>query len=372
MAERAQVKDEQDTTPRRHRHRTWAGALRGEYSAAQGQWGFFCPVWHTGQAVKAWAGAFRLTEDARWLDAARRGAEFIARNQVDDSHNDDDGLILAYEDEPDKVNTSAILECLDGWLELDAVTGEGRYAARFARAVDWVARKAWLRGEGLFLDLYDPAAKAFVPHAYGAKGRPLLDDGIFLKAQRATGRSEFAGTFLETANRLLADESPAGNWVCYRPCNAATGSIHPRHAYWWGYPMFLAYDLSGEARYLDCALRACRWYAQAQRRDGGLFRGTYIDFNTDSFGHATSGLACALTMWAEADARTGKNEFTDCLARGLKYCLSLQFTEVRDENLKGAILEKVLPPNGSDRLPYHIRDLGTIFFVQAVARLLGG
>jgi hypothetical protein len=33
-------------------------------------------------------------------------------------------------------------------------------------------------------------------------------------------------------------------------------------------------------------------------------------------------------------------------------------------------LERVNPPNGSDRLPYHLRDLGTIFFVQAAARLL--
>ena len=43
---------------------------------------------------------------------------------------------------------------------------------------------------------------------------------------------------------------------------------------------------------------------------------------------------------------------------------------MRDPNLKGAILEKVLPPDGTDRLPYHLRDLGTTFFVQAASRSL--
>ena len=34
-------------------HQHWRGALRGEYRASTRQWDFFCPVWHTGQAVKA-------------------------------------------------------------------------------------------------------------------------------------------------------------------------------------------------------------------------------------------------------------------------------------------------------------------------------
>ncbi|MEX2756812.1 MAG: alpha-ketoacid dehydrogenase subunit beta, partial [Candidatus Sigynarchaeota archaeon] len=42
-------------------------------------------------------------------------------------------------------------------------------------------------------------------------------------------------------------------------------------------------------------------------------------------------------------------------------------------NLRGPVSGdpgKVLPPDGSDRNPYHIRDLGTIFFIQAVSAYL--
>ncbi|NLG28632.1 MAG: hypothetical protein GX557_12030, partial [Chloroflexi bacterium] len=35
----------------RHAHTHWRGAIMGEYSVKDRQWGFFCPVWHTGQAV---------------------------------------------------------------------------------------------------------------------------------------------------------------------------------------------------------------------------------------------------------------------------------------------------------------------------------
>jgi hypothetical protein len=48
----------------------------------------------------------------------------------------------------------------------------------------------------------------------------------------------------------------------------------------------------------------------------------------------------------------------------------MQFVEPSDPNLKGCILEKVLEPDGTDRSPYYIRDLGTIFFAQAAAQLL--
>jgi hypothetical protein len=50
--------------------------------------------------------------------------------------------------------------------------------------------------------------------------------------------------------------------------------------------------------------------------------------------------------------------------------MRVQFTNPSDENLRGAILEKILPPDGTDASPYHLRDLGTIFFVQAAALML--
>lgn len=365
----AQVKSHDDPVAKRHRQLSWTGAIKGEYAAATRTWSFFCPVWHTGQAVKALTMAYQVTGNQAWLDGAARGAAFIANNTLPTA-TPGESVILAYEDHPDKLNTSAVLECLDGLRLLDQVK-PGPYGELFLQGAQWVTNRAWLRGEGLFQDLYDPATLTFIPKAYaGQIGRPLLDDGTLLHAFRRNGNPDCRNAFFETADRLLRDEFPEGNWINYSPCSRTRGVIHPRHAYWWGYPMFMAYAESGERKYLDCALRACRWYARAQRRDGGLLRGTYLDFSTDSFGHATSGIAAAMTMFLQAMQMTGSDEFREPLRKALQFCLNMQFTRPADPNLRGAILEKVLPPDGTDRNPYHIRDLGTIFFAQAAAALL--
>ncbi len=331
----------------------WRGAVRGEYNAATREWGCLCPIWHTGQAVKALV-------LAGYKQEARFCAEFILANQRSD------GLILAFEDHPDAVNTSAILESLDGLLHLQEPDCDQAVIA----ALEWVAANAWVPDKGHFNDLYAPADNAFRFQVRASQGRPLLDDAMFIKGWRLTGKQHFLDIALATAETLLADEGPPGNWLKYIPCNAERGNIHPRHAYWWGLPMLEVYRETGDQRHRDAFLRAITWYRQALRRDGGIFRGTYTDFNTDSFGHATSGAACAAIAFLRYREETGDQSINQHLNRALNFCLKMQFTKASDPNLQGAILEKILPPDGSDRLPYHLRDLGTIFFIQAAAQYL--
>lgn len=346
----------------------WNGAIRGEYLVAARQWDSFCPVWHTGQAVKALVLAAGALDRPEWLEAARFSAEFILQNRV--TAGADSGLILAYEDHPDKVNTSAVLESLDGLFHLSAATGDPRYREAAVAALRWCMSKAWDADAQVFNDVYDVAGKRFLFGVHASQGRPLLDDAVFLQGWRLTGDEAFKNVAVRTAETLLRDESPPGNWVNYIPCNRANGNIHPRHAYWWGMPMSDVYDATGDERFLACFSRAVDWYRQALRRDGGIIRNTYTDFNTDSFGHATSGAACAVIVFLKHFARTGDRGILEYARRGLDYCMRMQFTKPDDPNLKGCILEKILPPDGTDRSPYHVRDLGTIFFIQAAARML--
>lgn len=366
----AQVRAESDVTAAmrgRHAHPAWVGAIRGEYRVSTAEWSFFCPIWHTGQAVRALVAADEVLGGG-WLDAATRGADFILANQWADGP--DRGLILGFEDHGDKVNISAILECLDGLLVLSQRTGLPRYREAALAAVDWIQRKAVIAETGLVLDLYAPATASFVPNAYRTEGRPLAEDAIFLKAHQLTGRADHLRTAVAIANRLLADEGPPGNWVKYSPCDPATGATHPRHAYWWGRPMLALYQHTGDERYRDAFSRSCEWYVRALRRDGGLIRNTYTDFTSDSFGHATSGVGGAALMFLDAMAALGRADLAAHLERALSYCMMMQFTRPRDPNLVGCVLEKVLPPDGTDASPYQIRDLGTIFFAQAMAQYL--
>ncbi len=350
------------------------GAFRGEYVAGTGKWDVFCPVWHGGQAVKALALAYIALGDERYLQAARDGAEFILRAQITDESHPDFGLIRAYEDS--NINTSAILECLDGLFSLTEITGETRYLNAAVHALQWVQKRMFIPIEGLFRDDYSEErgildrASFMSAEVFPQPGRPLLDDGVFLKGYEATGDEHLRQVALATARRLLRDEQPEGNWINYPPANPVTGSIHPRQAFWWGRPMWMVYEDTGEMRFLDCCRRSAQWYVQAMRSDGGMFRDTYRDWRTPSFGQATSGIACAAILWHDLISRYGDEQWIEPLQRALGFCRSMQFTNVTDDNLSGAILEKVLPPNGSDSSPYYLRDVGTTFYLQALCMVL--
>jgi hypothetical protein len=360
---------EQNSHKLEHQH--WRGALRGEYRASTRQWDFFCPVWHTGQAIKSLVWAAQALNCPDLLAAARLGAEFIGSARVADQSSPHYGLIFGFEDFGDKSSTSAVLEAVEGlWLLSDAA-GDARYGEWANAAAAWEARNSYL-GNGLFRDQFDVKRWSYMPARDGDKkpGRPLNDDAILLKAALRGASPNLRAIFYEVAERLLRDEDPPGNWINYGPCNASTGMIHPRQAYWWGRPMIDAYRDSHDPRYLACARRAGQWYQNAMRLDGGLFRGTRRDFRTDSFSHATSGVACAVLLWEELWKETHEDAWLESIRTGLDFCRTMQFRNVSDPNLKGALIEGVEAPDGTDASPYYVRDLATIFFVQAVSRLL--
>ena len=343
----------------------WNGAIQGEYSVASKQWNCLCPIWHTGQAVKALVMAAETLNKPELLENAKFNASFIMQNRI--TEGKDKGLIMAFEDHPDKVNISAILESIDGLFFLSNATGDVTYQKAAIDALYWVKNNAWQSGKKLFNDIYEPSSKKFMFGVRGSQGRLLLDDAVFLKGWKLTGDDSFKQIAIETAERLLTNEDPPGNWIKYIPCNIENGNIHPRHAYWWGMPMLDVYKATDDERFLQCFFRSVEWYKKALRKDGGFFRGTYTDFNTDSFGHATSGTACAVISFLKYYEHTGDKTIVEYIERGLDYCMQMQFTNPDDQNLKGAILEKMIFPDGTDHTPYHIRDLGTIFFVQAAS-----
>ena len=343
----------------------WNGAIRGEYLSSQRKWDSYCPVWHTGQAVKAFVMAAEALEEPVLLDHAAAAAEFILAMQFDKGI--DAGLIPAYEAEPGKVNTSAILEALDGLFMLSDAMGNERYAACAVKALEWIARRARLPGQGKFVDIYSPGMGKFLEHDHACQNRPLLDDAVFLKGWRRSGNGEFRQIALETAETLLRDENPPGNWIKYIPCDKNSGKIHPRHAYWWGNPMLDLYRETGDERFFAAFRRAADWYREALRTDGGLFRDTMADFSSPSFGHAVSGSACAAIMFENLYAETGDASLLSLIDRAENFCMNMQLTRPEDSSLKGAILEKVCFPDGSDTVPFLVRDLGTIFFIQTAS-----
>ena len=135
-------------------------------------------------------------------------------------------------------------------------------------------------------------------------------------------------------------------------------------------PLLFTYNHTKDRKFFDAAIASAEFAEKSMSEDGGWFRGYYLNGKTDSFGHATSGSACSAIFWMELYKVTGEKKWLLFAEKALSFCMNVQFANPSDSNLKGAILEKVLPPDGTDKSPYYLRDLGTIFFVQAVAEYL--
>ena len=369
LADIAQVKhanvmdDPRHPDPSGFQYKDWRGIIKGEYDHASRQWSFYGPSWHTGQAASALAGAAKLLAEPRYLEAARLAADSIVRQSVADPSDPDFGLIHAHEGDCNaRINTSSTMESLPGLLALHEATGEKNYLDVSAASLRWFVKNAFMSEKGLVRDIYNPVTRTWEP----GEGRPLVEDAVFLIVGRLTKDESMVAAHYRVLERLLLDEDPPGNWIIYSPCSAQRGSLHPRHAYWWAYPFCHSFEDRADERHLQAAIRAGDWYRHAQRADGGLFRTTFRDFNTNSFGHATSGIACAAKLWVYLWKLTRNDEWLTAIDKALNFCVNMQITEPEDGNLKGVIVEKIHPLHGSDRSPIHIRDLGTIFYIQAV------
>ena len=374
------------------------------------------------------AGTPSQIDTAGWVRAAELGAGFILDKQI--MSGVDKGLIIALEQSPnpDDPSTSTILEALDGLLELGNYTNNGTYTRRAILAAKWVLDNAYMTTgtqplpqgsynfSGLLWDIRNVSTHRWDPTYHGNRdtaepGRPLADDAIMLKAFRLTRNQSYERAFLSTIDRLVKDEAPRGNWGSYGPCTGARGVMHPRQAYWWGMPMIDAYEHTLDSTYLQVANRSALWYQAAQRADGGMFRSTRYDFVTSTFGQVTSGSSCAALLWIRLYRITRDQSLLAPLLAALQFIQGSHFgSGTADSNLRNAVLEYNTPPiavegcscpdrtassrverqqgdciskcNGgakggtggsiSDASPYHVRDIATSFYMQALAMLLQG
>jgi len=347
------------------------GAIRGEYDTKIREWSFYGPFWHTGNAVRALLTAFKMSGNRKYLKHAIWGGEYMIRNQVlDKKHMHFYGCII------DHGNIASQLEGLRVLHDLYLVTGEKQWRERFRLAVDWVIKATYLKGEGLFINSF----KANYPERYELdkkeRARPLNDDATLYAAYQEFKEPIYLETFLEVADRLLRDEDPPGNWIEYYPCNpnsfGGLGHIHPRHTWWWGYPMLSAYDATGDRKYLECGIRSGDWYILNSTLDGAVYYHTTRNGKHLSFDFCTSAVGCAVIIWIDLWERLGEEKYLDAIERGLGFLLGAQFSrDAEDRNLRGAFFERLNPMDNTGNPGFHIRDIATIYGVQAMLRLLG-
>jgi rhamnogalacturonyl hydrolase YesR len=348
------------------------GVIKGEYDTKSKEWKFYGPFWHTGQAVRLLLKAHAMTGKEKYLKHALMGGEYMIREQNKDKKDKRYYGFIHHKEAP-MANTASQLEGFCALYDLYQTTHDNKWNESFHMAIDWVANNVYLKGEGLFHNGYSPIRDELTPVS---TARPTNDDAMFLYAYKKFNNPLYLEIFKEVADRLLKDENPPGNWIIYPPCNPLAfdgkGSIHTRHAWWWGYPMLEAYDTFKDKKYLNAAIRAGDWYINNSNIDGGYYYHTTPEgHNHLSFDFSTSAVGCAVIMWCNLWKRLKHTKYVNAIERALGFLLRAQFNpDVKDPNVKGAFFEGYLPPDGTLEPGFYLRDIATVFPACAILTIL--
>src|SRR5574340_522835 len=331
------------------------GAIRSEYLPPSGRWRLYQPdyqepFWHTGQAVRALVLAHDLSRNAKYLDAAVRGGEYMVHGQVLD-RGDTRHYGFLFARTAKAASTASQLEGLCALLDLYRATGDRKWRERFKLGLDWIVKNLYRNGEGRFTNTFMPAAGEFAPPE---RSRTLIDDATLYWAWREFQDDNYLRIFREIADRLLRDEDPPGNWIRYQPCRAdafdGQGQIHPRHAWWWGYPMLAAYDAFQDEKYLKAAVHTADWYIENSSLDGACYYHNTRNGRHLSFDFCVSATGCAGVLYADLWKRTKQAKYRAAAEKTLGSLLRAQFGQsVSDPSLRGAFFEGLQPQDGTGR-----------------------
>ncbi|RME95757.1 MAG: hypothetical protein D6772_12760, partial [Bacteroidetes bacterium] len=176
--------------------------------------------------------------------------------------------------------------------------------------------------------------------------------------------------FLEVCDGLVDRQSENGWWMDFEPNDKRTGKVHARFNTWNAEALLEAYDLSGDKKYLQAALRTGEALARIQQDNGVIFYQSYTDGNHDRRSPCGSGTSFAGILWLRLH-ELGAADFADNIRRALDFTLANQFPlDHPDPNLAGAYLEiRQKASSKSPRLKVIFRDISTSFglrFLSAV------
>lgn len=371
------------------------GSLRADYTLRERRWRTAGPLWHTGQAGRAFLAAYRVTENPRYLKGAERAATYLSNQQMlDPSNSALHGLVNAPERRPGHVSVSAVLQSIRLFTDMADQTGERHWDDRFLMAMQWVLRSAYLL-QGKVMESVSPkTGEAETQGVWGPNtpcARPLIDEACFHEAFVRSGEASFERAFRTMADRLLDDEGPPGHWAVYPPSDRRTGLLVSRQAFWWGRPLLVAGDAFGEERYFGAATRTGQWFMEYQNLDGGFYAQSWASGYHASFDLSSSAAACAALVWFDLYDHSHDETYLEAARDSLRFLLRMQFAgEVEDINVRGAFVESLDMPaaaaatnaetaeegagspffDGTDVLSVYVADIATTFAVQALARAI--
>ncbi len=352
------------------------GKSRCDYNWLDGQWYPYETAWHTGQIIYALLDAYHVTQNSKYLLAAKRAGDWWVSLEIAD-HPKLQGMVRAVHGDVvgDKIVFATISDGTAGLFYLYRITGEKKYADIPTRAGEWMLQNMYVPEERLFYDGVDPATgevlkenSPFWPEKKEQRlydiARPNNEGSLFKDMFEYTGIEKYKKIFIDLCESLVDKQGPEGLWMDFMPNHKENGSFHPRFNLWYAESLLEGYELTGDSRYLDAAVRTARMYANVQRKDGTIYYTNYLDGKANENSVSGSTVAFAGIVWLRLLRQGAGEEFRKNIQRSLTWTLVNRYRRDHpDANLAGGFIE-LRTRRKDGRLWITHRDVGTSFSIR--------
>jgi len=191
--------------------------------------------------------------------------------------------------------------------------------------------------------------------------RPNNEGSLYKDMYEFTGDDKYRQIFIELCESLVKKQGPEGLWMDFMPNHKAEGSFHPRFNLWYAESLLEGYDLSGDRRYLEAALKTARMYAKYQKKEGTIYYENYLDGTSNENSVCGSAVAFAGILWLRLLHFGVGDEFREHIEKSLTFVLKNRFASGHpDPNLAGAVLN-TRTRHRKGKIWLVNRDVGTSF-----------
>ncbi len=361
------------------------GKSRCDYNMAEGKWYGYEVPWHTGQAVLALLQAYKVTNNAGYLAAARKGGDWWTTMEIKDRPGLN-GMVDALHGDvlgEDFIVFATVSDGTPGIYELSKVTKDPRYAKVATTAAAWMLQHMYYPEKGVCYDNIDVKTgevlkeyspfwkeKAQKDQQLFDVSRPNTEGYLFKDAYEFSGDKKFKDAFILLCNSLLEKQGPEGVWMRFMPNDTSILSFHPRFSLWYAESLIEAWQLTKDRRYLEAAAHTARVFAKAQQKDGTIFYENYTNGRAPDKGSITgSAVSLAGIVWMEL-SKEGYTEFDPAIEKSARWIIENRYARDHpDPNLRGAVLETRIRVK-KNKVWLTNRDIGTTFALRFLADYL--
>lgn len=328
-----------------------SGKSRCDYNLTEGKWYDYEPPWHTGQLIYALVDAYKITGNKKYLQRAVKAGDWWCSLQIKDNPKLKGMLKAIHGDGIDNIVFATITDGTGGLFKLYDATKNKKYAVVPTSAGEWMLNNMYVPEHKIFYDNVNPTSgevmKTYSPFWPEKKeqtlydvARPNNEGSLYRDMFIYTKNEKYKKIFVELCESLVDKQDEHGLWMQFMPNSIKDGTFHPRFNLWYAESLIDGYELTGEKKFLEAAVKTMRTYQKAMQKDGTFYYVNYLNGGYNENSVTGSATAFSGILWIRLLKLGVGEEFAKSLEKATEWVVKNRFSVNHpDKNLRGAVID---------------------------------